>query len=76
MSASVEQRVQVVLAGQRRPLTYAWRGAEPLAVGDQVLVPTPTFADHVSTAEPWRAEVVATESNYVGRLVAILRRAD
>lgn len=76
MSVYVVQRVQVVLARGSRPLTYAWRGAEPLAVGDQVLVPTPSFADHVSTAEPWRAEVVATESDYVGRLVAILRRAD
>jgi hypothetical protein len=66
------QGVQVALPGGP-VLSYAWAGAEPLAVGDRVELPRPYFMTDDGT--PYVGEVVALGSAYDGELVTIRHRA-
>lgn len=56
--------------------SYTWNGDDPLAVGDDVMLPE----NYVSAARlgpgPWRGTVSALGSTYVGAMSPVLRRAE
>lgn len=50
---------------------YRWRGAEPLKVGDRVLLPPSWASPH-----GWTATVTALGTDYFGTLASVVRRVD
>jgi hypothetical protein len=67
------QRVMVKV--RNKELAYLWKGLQPLAIGDRVLVPAPYWAPDRQLVPEWEGTVTALETDYEGSLVSIRERA-
>ncbi len=64
---------QIVVVGTG--LSYAWRGPDPLKVGDRIMLPANYVSEFKHGRGPWEDSVVSLGSSYQGALSYVIRKS-